>query len=207
MCRGKIKHFMRKACTNALLMKENLKKRKIIDEDMCHQCSTQPKSSLHALWDCASIRQVWDADFHWINRHLASNGTSENLQDLGLEKPHMLELFAVITWFLWSRRNKVRLKQDVVPLNRVVFEAKRYLSLHKLVRMTKLQLLRSAGMKWRLPDRIGYKTNFDGAMFHDTGEAGLGIVIQNHEGEVMVALSEEIPQPSLVTLLELLAAR
>lgn len=62
-------------------------------------------------------------------------------------------------------------------------------------------------MKWRLPNRIGYKTNFDGAMFHATGEAGLGIVIQNHEGEVMAALLEKIPQPSLVTRLELLATR
>ena len=44
-------------------------------------------------------------------------------------------------------------------------------------------------------------------MFHDIGEAGLGVVIWNHEGVVMVALSEKIPQPSLVTLLELLAAR
>lgn len=28
-------------------------------------------------------------------------------------------------------------------------------------------------------------------MFHESGEAGLGVVIRNHEGEVMAALSEE----------------
>ena len=44
-------------------------------------------------------------------------------------------------------------------------------------------------------------------MFQDTGEAGLGVVIRNHDGEVMAALSEKIPQPSSVTLLEILAAR
>ena len=44
-------------------------------------------------------------------------------------------------------------------------------------------------------------------MFPDTGEAGIGVVIRNREGEVMAALFEKIPQPFLVTLLELLAAR
>ena len=38
---------------------------------------------------------------------------------------------------------------------------------------------------------VGVKTNFDGAMFHDTGEVDLGVVIRNHDGEVMVALSEK----------------
>ena len=44
-------------------------------------------------------------------------------------------------------------------------------------------------------------------MFHDSGEAGLGVVIRNHEGEVMASLSEKIPPPPSVTQLELLAAR
>lgn len=30
-------------------------------------------------------------------------------------------------------------------------------------------------------------------MFHDTSEASLGVVIRNHDGEVMEALSEKIP--------------
>ena len=44
-------------------------------------------------------------------------------------------------------------------------------------------------------------------MFKDTGEAGLGVVIRNHEGEIIAALSERIPQPPSVNCLELLAAR
>ena len=44
-------------------------------------------------------------------------------------------------------------------------------------------------------------------MFTDTGEAGIGVVIRNRDGDVMVALSEKIPQPSSVSFLELLAAR
>ena len=44
-------------------------------------------------------------------------------------------------------------------------------------------------------------------MFTNKGEAGLGVVIRNHAGETLVALSEKIPQPPSITCLELLAAR
>lgn len=55
---GKIKHFMWKACSNALPMRENLMKRRFTTKDTCHQCSSHSKLILHALWDCASLRQV-----------------------------------------------------------------------------------------------------------------------------------------------------
>ena len=35
---------------------------------------------------------------------------------------------------------------------------------------------RTARVKWTAPNRNGYETNFDSAMFHASGEAGLGLV-------------------------------
>ena len=52
-----------------------------------------------------------------------------------------------------------------------------------------------------------YKTNFDGAVFAKSREAGIGVVIRNSNGEVVVALSEKIPNPNSVEVLEALAAR
>ena len=63
------------------------------------------------------------------------------------------------------------------------------LSLHKPTPQTRMKQTRTARERWTAPDRNGYKTNFDGAMFHDSGEVGLGVVIRNDEGEVMAALS------------------
>ena len=45
------------------------------------------------------------------------------------------------------------------------------------------------------------------AMFDESDEAGLGVVIRNSEGQVMVALFEKIIKPPSVMALELLAAR
>lgn len=57
------------------------------------------------------------------------------------------------------------------------------------------------------PNIHGSKTTFDEAIFQDSSEAGLGVVIRNHEGDVMVALLEKIPLPSSAVVLEMLAAR
>ena len=60
---------------------------------------------------------------------------------------------------------------------------------------------------WRPPPPDCFKTNYDGAMFDESDEAGLGVVIRNSVGQVMVALSEKIKKPPSVMALELLAAR
>lgn len=52
-------------------------------------------------------------------------------------------------------------------------------------------LLEASGTRWVQL----FKTNFDGAMFHDFREAGIGVVIRKNKGEVMTALSEKIPRP------------
>ena len=52
-----------------------------------------------------------------------------------------------------------------------------------------------------------FKVNFDEAMFDDTNEARIRVVIWNSPGEVMASLFKKILKPSSVTALELLAAR
>ena len=52
-----------------------------------------------------------------------------------------------------------------------------------------------------------HKVNFDGAMFGESDEAGIGVVIRNSNDEVRAALSEKIKKPPTVEILELLAAK
>ena len=51
------------------------------------------------------------------------------------------------------------------------------------------------------------KVNFDGAVFGDSHEAGVGVVIRNEQGEVMASFSEKIATPSSVEVLKMLAAK
>lgn len=46
-----------------------------------------------------------------------------------------------------------------------------------------------------------------GAVFEDSEEAGIGVVVRNARGEVLTALSEKMSYPGSVDLMEVLAAR
>ena len=52
-----------------------------------------------------------------------------------------------------------------------------------------------------------WKVDFDGAMFGESDEAGIWVVIRDSKREVKDALSEKIKKPPTVDILELLAAK
>lgn len=61
--------------------------------------------------------------------------------------------------------------------------------------------------KWRPPLREMYKTNFDRAVFVESREAGIRVVIRNSNGKVVAVLSEKIPYPNSMEVLKALATR
>ena len=50
------------------------------------------------------------------------------------------------------------------------------------------------------------KVNFDEALFAKENKAGLGIIIYNDDGLVMVALTQQIPLPASIEMVEMLVA-
>ena len=69
------------------------------------------------------------------------------------------------------------------------------------------KLVRAIKPTWKPPNHDELKTIFDGPMFEDLQEAGIGVVVRNSHGEVMAALAKKIPMPFSVILLETLVAR
>ena len=51
------------------------------------------------------------------------------------------------------------------------------------------------------------KINYDGSVFSEKGEAGLGVIIRNHQKEVTASLSQRIPFPHPIEALEALTTR
>ncbi|KAL0012001.1 hypothetical protein SO802_007109 [Lithocarpus litseifolius] len=62
-------------------------------------------------------------------------------------------------------------------------------------------------VRWRPPLEDFLKVNFDGAVFAANNIVGLGIIIRNDSGLVMVSLSQQIPLPTSVEMVEVMAAR
>ena len=63
---NKVKIFPWRACSDALPTKMNLERRKIIVDHVCSQCLDCPETSLHALWECGALPQIWDHEFGWV---------------------------------------------------------------------------------------------------------------------------------------------
>ena len=108
-----------------------------------------------------------------------------------------LELFVVVSWFIWYRRNKNRLKEPCIPLGKI-FEA---------AHTRLLEFQNKVGVKWKALSPDFYKVNYDGAMYRESGKAGIRVVVRNENGEVMASLAEKITKPASVEVLEALAAK
>lgn len=59
---------MWKYCTNSLPTKENLLKRTIIQDSVCHLCASESENVLQALWGCEKVQRVWSTDFGWVDK-------------------------------------------------------------------------------------------------------------------------------------------
>ena len=94
-----------------------------------------------------------------------------------------------------------------MPLEKIASYAKNYIRKLKNLEFRQPRSQNSVSKKWKPPPLNSYKTNFDGAMFNESEEAGIGVVIKKCKGELMVALSEKIQKPQSVVALEMLAAR
>ena len=60
---------------------------------------------------------------------------------------------------------------------------------------------------WQPPNRAQYNVNFDGALFNSENSVGLGVVIRNDMGQVMVSLSQKTTLPFTAIEVEAMAAR
>lgn len=51
--------FLWRACSNILQTKDNLKRRRVVQEDICFICNRFVETAKHSLWDCPAAQDVW----------------------------------------------------------------------------------------------------------------------------------------------------
>jgi len=130
---GKIIHFLWRDFSDCLLTKVNLMKRKIVADPQCELCGSLPEDTKHALWGCEVVRRVWCVEFSWVDERVATYGSFLDLVELCLTKPGVGEVFRTTAWFIWTHRNKVRLRERTIPLSSVGEAAKHFLQQVRVV--------------------------------------------------------------------------
>ena len=59
---NKYKNMLWRACRNSLPTKQNLVLRTILQNSSCDRCSLQAENTLHSLWSCTGLNEVWEGD-------------------------------------------------------------------------------------------------------------------------------------------------
>lgn len=174
---------------------------------MYHRCSNGSEDVLHSLCSCDKLKEVWEEDFGWVDRSRAQLNSFSELLKLIQSKPHSVALFAATAWSIWYHRNKTRLNETSLPLGKIEGFARDYIRNFNNLISIPPSSRRAVPQRWCPPTSDCWKVSFDGAMFGESDEAGIGVVIRNSNGKVRATLSEKIKKPPTVDILELVAAK
>ena len=165
---------------------------------------------MHALWSCPVIKSVWLSEewllpFRAIHFYDFADLFSKVLQD---SRDLQSAKFGVLCWALWQRRNKVHLNKPIDRIEQTNTFAGGYLEeFLQCNYREEPPLVPRLQIRWSTPTQCRCKFNYDGAVFQDKGEAGLGVIARDARGLPMASLVQRIKYPMLMEAVEALAAK
>ena len=206
-----MKNFLWTACSESLPTKLNLWKRKVLCNAWCERCEEEVENIGHAVWHCVVNSQVWARE-EWTHRFNDNLGTFSDLATkiLKEELDEVAGRFAIISWLLWPEQNKFWLSPSTSPsLSKDTHSRAIALWQEFLLENTPSESLKNPrpATSWSPPTLGLYKENFDGAVFQDTHEARLGVIIRDSNGLIIASLAQKILYPRSVEMVEALATR
>ena len=122
-------------------------------------------------------------NFMDVVAHIFSKGTTNDVT-----------MFGFLAWSLWTVHNKKRVQQSgdgLESINQCVLAM-----VSEFMAFTELKSTRDDPRPlsvWLTPPPGCYKVNYDGVVFAETMEAGLGIIIRDDRGLPMVSFSQKVP--------------
>jgi hypothetical protein len=103
------KSFLWRACHESLPTRQNLYRRKIVDNASCPICRMEEETALHILWQCFSTRDVW-----CVGPKMLQKSTGEGLDFLRVVAAVLAKCFledtaqfAGVARRIWWRHNEV----------------------------------------------------------------------------------------------------
>nr|POE57700.1 putative ribonuclease h protein [Quercus suber] len=113
---NRTKTLLWRAISDALPTRVHLVKRKVLSNATCQLCGLEQEYTLHALWSCLKLNEVWDMHFGSLRDDAKECSTFLEVFQVCMEKAHPTNMLAMVTSQIWLRRNKLRLGETVVDL-------------------------------------------------------------------------------------------
>ncbi|KAL2928741.1 hypothetical protein RDABS01_019525 [Bienertia sinuspersici] len=179
----KLRHFSWQACKGSLPVMERLRHRHITMNAMCPICKEEEETIIHAIFECSNVGEIWQHRNlqETINEGPAGSFMERNKAVVG--QPVQQKVMTAAGF--------KRLVEDYVSYAHKVFKQ----GGHSEIRMQ---------TSWSVPPHGWVKVNTD-AYVPNNGRVGLGVVIRDERGNVLVAGVRKI-EPTEVEMAEAQAA-
>ncbi|XP_042939495.1 uncharacterized protein LOC122274525 [Carya illinoinensis] len=190
-----VKVFLWKALNDCLPTRTNLKKRKVVKDACCPIYETEDESITHALWSCRGSMDVWadkKSPLHkWSSNEVQFYELWERLSALVAKEE--LELVVVVMRGVWFRRNAFIFENKFTDPGTIVEQAAISLENFQTSQTIKKGGMGSngkgrQGCKWKAPIGECIKVNWDASINKKDERVGIGVVVRDGRGEVMVSL-------------------
>lgn len=179
---NKIKVFAWRVCKDGLPTKHNLRQRKVMVEEFRPFCQVAKGDIYYALFECPEFLHTRNNKYQHFFRMVESGmmGLLRQVQRAGnLEE---VEKLFLIAWGFWNRRNQMVFEMKVLHLSLYVgFKEPRG-------RRQEIKLPRITA--WTAPNIGELKLNVNGAIFPHEQKTGIGYVLRDGQGRVVMAASK-----------------
>ena len=145
---NKVKVFLWRACLSAFPTKVNLQKIRVVDNSTCDQCGCMAEDEFHALWDCEKVREAWALAFGEVRRKGQILQVMSDLVSFTKAGGFSLELFAMMAWLIWMRRNKLRANDNPQPCFRVAHSTSTLLAKFQQGKQGTVRGNRTSSVQW-----------------------------------------------------------
>ena len=153
---------------------------------------------VHAIWECDQVQTCWGHAFMKLRQESLQWNSFTDLVSAARKFEEGLELFTVIAWLVWSRRNKRHFQENCMPPEKIRDAAESVLKEFRGSQKSRPERVQRPPQRWVPPEPGSYKVNYDGAYFAEEEAAGIGVVVRNELEQVMASLAEKIAMPPTV---------
>lgn len=150
------------------------------------------ETNSHVLRECSWAREVWRNFYHdsgLVVSHLSFREWFGSILEQGNQET--LELFSVIAWQIWGARNELIFEKIATPPDLCYKKAVDHLLKYRKANY-KIPANRPSRLnaKWEPPSVGHIKINVDAAINEKEDRFGMGLVVRDVSGSVLMAASK-----------------
>ncbi|CAI9778901.1 unnamed protein product [Fraxinus pennsylvanica] len=203
----RVRIFAWRVCLNILPTASNLIRKQIKVSIGCGFCDAGAKDLNHILLRRPALVDYWTK----FLPQLSQVDRNQNLFDVIMQIKRVsskedMGLFFTIASSIWMCINKKLFEDESLNMSSTIDHAILMLHLFKGVKNQSGSALNKF-CAWKTPPAGFLKLNVDGAIFHHLHKAGVGSVLRDQEGKVLMAASKgerEVADPETIEFLAVL---